>query len=65
MCGNLVSSGLHGVAFDNYLDGMTSKYRSRIRKTIKSLEDNQFACEKIDIDDAMDKQLYDLYLQVE
>lgn len=52
-------------SFDDYLMTLTSKYRSRAKKTIKSVESAGFRCEKLVVTAALDKQLHQLYRQVE
>ncbi len=52
-------------SFDDYLSNLTSKYRSRIKKVIKTLDQANFACNKITITEEIDKELHRLYLAVE
>jgi predicted N-acyltransferase len=51
--------------FEAYLELLNSKYRSRIKKIIKSIDEAGLVCKQIDIDEAIDKKLHSLYLQVE
>lgn len=51
--------------FDEYLNVLTSKYRSRIRKIIKKIDQAGLECELITIDEETDKKLHKLYLEVE
>jgi len=51
--------------FDDYLASLTSKYRSRCKKIITSVEAAGYRCEKLPVDPIMDKRLHQLYLQVE
>jgi predicted N-acyltransferase len=52
-------------SFDDYLAMLTSKYRSRIKKIIKTLESSNFITEKLTLDEQLDKEVQALYLQVE
>jgi len=52
-------------SFDDYLAGLRTKYRSRAKKIIKTLEQAGFECEKVAVDEALDRQLHRLYMQVE
>jgi len=52
-------------SFDEYLSILTSKYRNRIKKIIKTINATDFVCEKIKITPEIDKLLHPLYLQVE
>jgi Acetyltransferase (GNAT) domain len=52
-------------SFDDYLNLLISKYRSRVKKIIKSIDDAGFICKPIDVDEATDQKLHALYLQVE
>lgn len=51
--------------FEGYLTCLNSKYRNRIRKVIKKLDQAQFLCEKLVIDTETDRLLHRLYLEVE
>ena len=51
--------------FDDYLVMLTSKYRNRVRKVIKQVEKAGLQCQKLCITPELDKQLHQLYLQVE
>lgn len=53
------------LSFDDYLGSLTSKYRSRIKKVIKTLDQADFECNKITITEEIDKELHRLYLAVE
>ncbi|WP_020405619.1 GNAT family N-acetyltransferase [Hahella ganghwensis] len=52
-------------SFDAYLSMLTSKYRGRVKKIIKSIEQAGFECRKLTVDEEMDERLLSLYLQVE
>jgi hypothetical protein len=51
--------------FEDYLAILTSKYRNRIKKIIKTIDTSGYISEKIKITPEIDKQLHPLYLQVE
>lgn len=51
--------------FDDYLKCLNSKYRSRIKKVIKTIDDANFKTEKLIITKENDKHLHQLYLEVE
>ncbi len=52
-------------SFDDYLKLLNSKYRSRINKTIKRIDQSDFRCEKLVLNETVDKKIHELYLQVE
>lgn len=52
-------------SFDEYLASLTSKYRSRIKKVIKTIEKGGLVCEKLILDKKLDQQAHKLYLNVE
>jgi len=52
-------------SFDQYLSGLTSKYRGRIKKIIKSIDQAGLVCEKLTLDEKLDQQAHQLYLKVE
>ncbi len=52
-------------SFEDYLTCLTSKYRSRINRVIKNLDQAGFECPKLQIDNTIDKDLHKLYLEVE
>jgi hypothetical protein len=52
-------------SFDDYLAGLTSKYRGRINKIIKTIDQGGLSCEKLTLDKKLDQQAHQLYLQVE
>jgi GNAT acetyltransferase-like protein len=52
-------------SFKDYLALLNSKYRSRVRKVIKSIDAAGFECKKINLDAQIDKRLHALYLNVE
>ncbi len=52
-------------SFDDYLTLLNSKYRSRIKKIKKTIEQSGFTCEKLIVDEATDQKIHELYLQVE
>jgi len=51
--------------FDDYLAMLTSKYRSRIKKMITTLDANHFTCQVEVINAALEAELYPLYQNVE
>jgi len=51
--------------FDDYLAILTGKYRNRLKKIIKTLDKAEIICEKLHLDEMMDKKLHQLYLAVE
>ncbi|TDR20506.1 GNAT family N-acetyltransferase [Marinicella litoralis] len=51
--------------FDDYLALLTTKYRGRIKKIIKTLEQAELRCEKLMLDESSDDKVHGLYLQVE
>lgn len=52
-------------SFEDYLASLNTKYRSRIRKVIKTLEQGGYCSERLIVDDNIDKQIHQLYLNVE
>lgn len=52
-------------SFDGYLALLTTKYRGRIKKIIKTLEQAGLNCEKLLLDGCSDDKVHELYLQVE
>lgn len=55
----------HVSSFDDYLKCLSSKYRSRVKKVIKTIDDAHFKTEKLIITKDNDKYLHQLYLEVE
>lgn len=51
--------------FDQYLELLNSKYRSRVRKVIKNIDSAGFDCKKIELTELTDKRIHSLYLNVE
>lgn len=52
-------------SFDDYLGMLSSKYRSRIRKIIKEIDEAGLICEELTVTEENDKTLHSLYMQVE
>jgi len=52
-------------SFDDYLKLLTSKYRSRVKKVIKSIDQSQYTCKEIELNQSIDKTIHALYLNVE
>ncbi|MGX5172874.1 GNAT family N-acetyltransferase [Aliikangiella sp. IMCC44653] len=52
-------------SFDDYLMTLTSKYRNRARKVIKTLDSVGCTIEKLTLDKALDRELHQLYMNVE
>ncbi len=52
-------------SFDEYLALLTTKYRSRIKKIIKTIDQAGLVCEKLTLDKALDAKAHSLYLNVE
>lgn len=51
--------------FEDYLAGLTSKYRSRVKKLIRTIDEAGFTIQPITIDETIDRELHQLYLNVE
>ncbi|TQV85462.1 GNAT family N-acetyltransferase [Aliikangiella coralliicola] len=51
--------------FDAYLALLTSKYRARVKKIKKAIESEGYRCEKLQLTEALDTKLHQLYLNVE
>ena len=51
--------------FNGYLQQLNTKYRNRIKKVIKNLEKGGFSSEVLKVDDAVDRQIHALYMNVE
>lgn len=51
--------------FEDYLAALTSKYRSRVKKMIRTIDEAGFQLEDIQIDEQIDAELHELYLNVE
>lgn len=51
--------------FDAYLKLLNSKYRGRIKKTRRSIDQAGLACNKLTIDEDTDLKIHNLYLNVE
>lgn len=51
--------------FNDYLSMLTSKYRSKVKKIAKTVEKKGYRCEQIEVTADVDKQLHQLYLNVE
>jgi hypothetical protein len=51
--------------FDDYLAMLTTKYRSRVKKVRRTVEDAGFECQLLTLDATLEKQLHSLYQQVE
>jgi len=52
-------------SFEGYLSLLTSKYRGRVKKIIKTVDQAGLVCEKLKLDESSDAKVHDLYLQVE
>ena len=52
-------------SFDDYLALLNSKYRSRIKKVIKTIDSSGLECRKIKLDEQIDEKMHTLYLNVE
>ncbi len=52
-------------SFDDYLAMLTTKYRGRIKKIIKTIDQAGLSCEQLPLDVETDARIHDLYLQVE
>ena len=52
-------------SFDDYLGLLTTKYRGRIKKIIKTIDQAGLGCEKLVLDEHSDAKAHELYLQVE
>jgi hypothetical protein len=52
-------------SFDEYLALLTTKYRGRIKKIIKTIDQAGLICEKLTLDKELDAKAHDLYLNVE
>lgn len=52
-------------SFEDYLNCLNAKYRGRINRVIKNLDQAGFECSKLQIDSTIDKELHKLYLEVE
>ena len=52
-------------SFDDYLSGLTSKYRGRIKKIIKTIDQAGLVCEKLTLDESLDQKLHQFYVNVE
>jgi hypothetical protein len=52
-------------SFDEYLALLTTKYRSRIKKIIKTIDQAGLVCEKLTLDEELDAKAHHLYLNVE
>ena len=44
---------------------MTTKYRGRLKKIIKTIEQASLSCDKLSLDEHSDAKVHELYLQVE
>jgi predicted N-acyltransferase len=51
--------------FKDYLEALNTKYRSKARKFIKTVEEGGYAAESAKVDAAMDRALHALYMEVE
>lgn len=52
-------------AFKDYLEALNTKYRSRVKKVIKTVEEGGYTSDTLVVDAAMDRVLHGLYLEVE
>lgn len=52
-------------SFKDYLEALNTKYRSRVKKVAKTVEEAGYAAESLKVDAAMDRILHGLYLEVE
>ena len=52
-------------SFPDYLEALNTKYRSRVKKVIKTVEEAGYTSDTLKVDAAMDKVLHGLYLEVE
>lgn len=52
-------------SFDDYLALLTTKYRGRIKKIIKQINEAGLTCEPIQLNEELDQQIHQLYLNVE
>ncbi len=57
--------GREVTTFDDYLALLTTKYRGRIKKIIKTIEQADLGCERLILDASSDAEIHQLYLQVE
>lgn len=51
--------------FEDYLGALNTKYRSRVKKVAKTIEESGYTCVTLKVDAAMDRVLHGLYLEVE
>ncbi len=52
-------------SFDDYLAILTTKYRGRIKKIIKTIDQAGLVCEPVTLDEASEARAHQLYLNVE